>query len=58
MRKSNGVPREHFNLFLKEYEWRFNIGSPKSIDGPQKHSQRTLLGVSPISNSQLSTTIL
>lgn len=47
MRKSNGVPREHFNLFLKEYEWRFNIGSPKSIDGPQKHSQRTLLDASP-----------
>jgi transposase len=24
MRKFNGVPREHFPLFLKECEWRFN----------------------------------
>ena len=28
MRKFNGVPRQHFNLFLKECEWRFNGGSP------------------------------
>lgn len=31
MRKFNGVPRENFNLFLKECEWRFNIGSPKEL---------------------------
>lgn len=31
MRKFNGVPKEHFNLFLKEYEWRFNMGSPKEL---------------------------
>jgi len=31
MRKFNGVPKEHFNLFLKECEWRFNIGSPKLL---------------------------
>ena len=31
MRKFNGVPKEHFNLFLKECEWRFNIGSPKRL---------------------------
>ncbi len=24
MRKFNGVPRENFGLFLKEWEWRFN----------------------------------
>ena len=24
MRKFNGVPREHFELYLKECEWRFN----------------------------------
>ena len=24
MRKFNGVPREHFGLYLKECEWRFN----------------------------------
>lgn len=29
LRKFNGVPKEHFNLFLKECEWRFNIGSPR-----------------------------
>ena len=31
MRKFNGVPKEHFNLFLKECEWRFNMGSPKEL---------------------------
>mgnify|MGYP000600199859 FL=1 len=29
MRKFNGVPRAHFELFLKECEWRFNTPSPK-----------------------------
>jgi len=24
MRKFNGVPRDHFPLFLKECKWRFN----------------------------------
>ena len=28
MRKFNGVPRQNFNLFLKECEWRFNIATP------------------------------
>ena len=28
MRKFNGIPKEHFHLFLKECEWRFN--NPKS----------------------------
>ena len=31
MRKFNGVPKENFNLFLKECEWRFNMGSPKEL---------------------------
>ena len=31
MRKFNGIPKQHFNLFLKECEWRFNIGSPKEL---------------------------
>ena len=31
MRKFNGIPRNHFNLFLKECEWRFNMGSPKEL---------------------------
>ncbi|WP_282435083.1 transposase [Piscirickettsia salmonis] len=31
MRKFNGVPRQHFNFFLKEAEWRFNMGSPKEL---------------------------
>jgi transposase len=31
MRKFNGVPTQHFNLFLKECEWRFNMGSPKYL---------------------------
>lgn len=30
MRKFNGVPKEHFGVFLKECEWRFNNPDPKS----------------------------
>lgn len=30
MRKFNGVPKEHFGLFLKECEWRFNNSEPKA----------------------------
>jgi len=29
MRKFNGIPKEHFPLFLKECEWRFNNPKPK-----------------------------
>ena len=29
MRKFNGIPRQHFGLFLKECEWRFNLSSSK-----------------------------
>ena len=29
MRKFNGIPREHFALYLKECEWRFNTPDPK-----------------------------
>jgi transposase len=28
LRKYNGIPKEHFSLFLKECEWRFNGGTP------------------------------
>lgn len=28
LRKYNGIPKEHFPLFLKECEFRFNYGSP------------------------------
>ncbi len=31
MRKFNGIPREHFHLFLKECEWRFNTGTPNEL---------------------------
>ena len=31
LRKYNGIPRQSFNLFLKECEWRFNYGSPKRL---------------------------
>ena len=30
MRKFNGVPKDHFSLFLKECEWRFNNSNPSS----------------------------
>jgi len=29
MRKFNGIDRNHFDLFLKECEWRFNNPNPK-----------------------------
>ena len=29
MRKFNGVPKQHFGLFLKECEWRFNNPRPQ-----------------------------
>ena len=29
MRKYNGIPKEHFHLFLKECEWRFNYSDLK-----------------------------
>ena len=31
MRKFNGIPRQHFSLFLKECKWRFNIGTPSKL---------------------------
>ena len=31
LRKYNGVPKDHFELFLKECEWRFNYGSPREL---------------------------
>jgi transposase len=30
MRKFNGVPKEHFGLFLKACEWRFNNSDPSA----------------------------
>lgn len=29
MRKFNGIPKAHFELYLKECEWRFNTASTK-----------------------------
>ena len=29
LHKFNGIPKEHFYLFLKECEWRFNYSDPK-----------------------------
>ena len=31
MRKYNGIPKQNFELFLKECEWRFNEGTPKEL---------------------------
>ena len=30
LRRFNGIPKEHFGLFLKECEWRFNHPEPKT----------------------------
>ena len=29
LRKYNGIPKQHFHLFIKECEFRFNYGAPK-----------------------------
>jgi len=31
LRKFNGIDKKNFNLFLKECEWRFNIGTPRNL---------------------------
>lgn len=31
LRRYNGIPKQHFNLFLKECEWRFNSRSPQHM---------------------------
>ena len=31
LRRYNGIPRQNFNLFLKECEWRFNYGNPSQL---------------------------
>ena len=31
LRRYNGIPRQHFNLFLKECEWRFNYRPTRNL---------------------------
>jgi transposase len=31
LRRYNGIPKAHFELFLKECEWRFNYGPPREL---------------------------
>lgn len=31
LRRYNGIPKAHFELFLKECEWRFNYGPPSNL---------------------------
>ena len=31
LRRFNGIPRQHFSLFLAECEWRFNYGPPAKL---------------------------
>ncbi len=31
LRRYNGIPRQHFPLFLAECEWRFNHGPPRKL---------------------------
>ena len=31
LRKFNGIPKHHFNFYLKECEWRFIMGAPKQL---------------------------
>jgi len=48
MRKFNGIPRQHFHLFLKGCEWRLNTGTPMDLlVDLKKLLIGELLGVSP-----------
>jgi len=40
LRKYNGIPKEHFSLFLKECEFRFNFGSTSEQLGTLKKWKR------------------
>ncbi len=31
LRRYNGILRQHFHLFIKEWEWRFNYGPPDQL---------------------------
>ena len=44
LRRFNGIPREHFSLFLKECEWRFNNSDPKEQLKQIKQLVRESLG--------------
>ena len=44
MRKFNGVPKEHFPLFLKECEWRFNNPKPQAQLTELKQWVKELMG--------------
>ena len=55
MRKFNGIPKEHFYLFLKDCEWRFNNSEPlsqlKQITKWVKSNMGWLSGTAPFLNS-------
>lgn len=44
LRKFNGVPRDHFHLYLKECEWRFNTPDPKEQLNQLKQLVKNNLG--------------
>ena len=44
MRKFNGIPKEHFHLFLKECEWRFNNPDPREQLSQVKQLVRKHMG--------------
>ena len=44
LRKFNGVPKEHFSLFLKECEWRFNNPKPQAQLTELKQWVKELMG--------------
>jgi transposase len=44
LRKFNGIPKEHFHLYLKECEWRFNNPDPKEQLTLLKQLVRSFVG--------------
>lgn len=43
LRRFNGIPRDHFPLFLRECEWRFNTPNPKQQLTQLKQWVRTFM---------------
>jgi transposase len=43
LRKFNGIPKNHFHLYIKECEWRFNFGPPKSLLKTLRHWAKLII---------------
>jgi transposase len=44
LRRFNGIPKQHFHLFLRECEWRFNTTNPKQQLTQLQHWVSSFMG--------------